>query len=244
MVYSDTSAKDGIIQMIEQTTNLGDASITGNTTRFAYFNNLVNNYYRLAAYLAWKADKNWAFDDTTNTTFSQPTTTLVNDQRDYTIPSTALRIHQVEVMNSSGNYYTLSYMPENDARLHSQKEQEASGIPTSYRLMGNSVKLYPAPDTSVLTATEGLRISLDREVTPFAVTDTTKTPGIALQFQPILYYGPSFEWASTHGLNDIVNMCQKMLGRIPGLLDTIGTFYAERNQDIRPSIKRKGVNYK
>lgn len=226
--------------MIEQTTGLGDAMITGNTVKFAYFNNLVNQWYRIAAYLAWRVDNNWVFDDSNHTTFNQYTATLVNGQRDYATPSNALRIRQVEVKDIAGNYYSLGYMHEDDARLSSLKEQETSSMPTNYRLVGNSVILYPAPNTAQVTATAGIRVSIDREVDPFVVGDTTQEPGLPLQFQPILYYGPSFEYATVNGLKDVSSLCLKMLGDFPGLTQMLGTFMAERNKSIgkrmNPSI--------
>jgi len=244
MVYNDTTNKNGIMQMIEQTTGLGDATITGNTIKKAYFTNLINQWYRIAAYLAWKADKNWSFDDTNHTTFPQFTTTIVDNQRDYSLPSTALRLKQVEVKDISGKYFTLEYMREDDLRLLSEKEQETSAIPTHFRLVGNSAILYPAPDTAQVTATAGLRVTLDREVDAFTVSDTTQEPGLPAQFHPILYYGPSFEYATVNGLKDISSLCLKMLGDFPGLTQMLGTFMAERNQDTFTGIKRKSINYK
>lgn len=243
MQYSNTSTKAGIIQMIEETTGLGDATITNSTQKFAYFNNLVNNWYRIAAFIAWKADKSWSFDDTNHSTFPQFTATLVDDQRDYTLPSTALRIRQVECKDVSGNYYTLRYMREDDPRLLSEKEQEDSQIPTDYRLVGNSVILYPNVDSSLVTTSAGLRVTVDREVDPFTVSDTTQEPGIPAQFHPILYYGPSFEYSAANGIKDVSQMCLRMLGDFPGLTEQLGTFFAERNQNVSRSLKRKSAKY-
>jgi hypothetical protein len=244
MVYSNTSTKAGIIQMIEETTGQGDGAITGSTQKFAYINNLVNNWYRIAAYIAWKADKVWSFDDSNHTTFPQVTTTIVDNQRDYTLPTTALRLRDVEVMNASGDYYTLRYMREDDARLLSEKEQEEAGIPSDYRLVGNVIILYPKPDASLVTTAAGIRITIDREVDPFTVSDTTQEPGLPAQFHPILYYGPSFEYATVNGLKDVSSMCLKMLGDFPGLTSMLGTFFAERNQDVVRSLKRNPIKYR
>lgn len=244
MQYSNTTSKAGIIQMIEQTTGLGDQSITDNSTRKAYFTNLINQWYRISAYLAWKADKNWSFDDTNHTTFPQFTTTLEDNQRDYSLPSSALRLRQVEIKDISGKYYSLSYMHEDDSRLLSEKEQETSSMPTHYRIVSNSTILYPAPDTAQVTATAGLRVTLDREVDPFIVGDTTQEPGLPAQFQPILYYGPAFEYATVNGLKDISSLCLKMLGDFPGLTSQLSTFFSERNQDAFTGIKRKPAKYR
>jgi hypothetical protein len=244
MTFNDTSGKSGILQMCEQTTNLGDAAITGNTVLKAYFTNLINQWYRIAAYFAWKVDKNWTFDDSNITTLPNPTTTLVNGQRDYALPSTALRIRQVEILDTAGNYFTLEFMSEADGRLRNDKEGETAGIPSHYRLFDNSMILYPAPDTSMVTAAAGLRISIDREVDAFTVSDTTQEPGLNAAFQGILYYGPCFEWATTKGAINVANLCQKMLGNFTGLTEMLQDFYGQRNQSIVTAISPVSKSYK
>lgn len=244
MKFSDTTNKDGILQMIEQTTGLGDTTISGDTILKAYFTNLINYWYRLSAFFAWRVDKNWKFDDTNQTTFPMSTTTLVDGQRDYTLPTTALNLRQVEILDNSGKYYTISFIPENDTVLNTQKEQEESSLPSHYRLVGNSLILYPAPLASSVTTTEGLRITTDREVDAFIVSDTTKEPGIPLVLQPILYYGACLEWSSVKGIANVQALCTRMLGNFPGLTEVAGEFYGKRNQDITPAISRQKVSYK
>lgn len=230
--------------MIEQTTNLGDATITGNAARFAYFNVLVNDFYRMAAYMAWKVDKTWVFDDSNHTSFPMSVTNIVNGQNDYILPSTALKIRQVEVLDKSGFFYTLNYISEEDPILMSEKGQEQHGTPTSYRLLANSIILYPTPDTNQLTATNGLRITIDREVDPFTVSDTTQEPGLNAAMQPILYYGPSFVWASINGVIAVAGICERMLGKFPGLMDMLSDYYSNRNEDKIKAIKRSYQKYK
>lgn len=244
MQFNDTTNKSGIIQMIEKTTGMGSAAISGVTAEMAYFTNLVNVYYRIAAFFAWKADKKWTFDDTNYTTFPPATTTIVDNQRDYALPSTALRIKQVEIKGSSGDYYSIPFIHEDSSILQNEKEQEESGTPIGYRLVGQSIILYPAPDTSVITASAGLRVTPDREVDEFTTADTTQEPGLPKQFHPILYYGPSFEWAMVKGLSSIAQLCQKMLGDFPGLTQMLGDHFANRNQDKVNVLARKQVNYK
>jgi hypothetical protein len=244
MVYSNTTNKDGIIQMIEQTTGLGDAGVSGVTAQFAYFNNLINQWYRILAYFAWKSDKNWVFDDSNQTTTNTATTTIVNNQSDYTMPSTSLAIKQVEVMQTNGKYYSLSFLHEESDILKNEKGQEEAGLPIYYRLVGNQVILHPKPSTAQVTATEGLRLTTDREVSAFAVTDTTKEPGIPKQFHPVLYYGPCFEWSSIKNVAPVQALCLKMLGNFPGLIDMYQDFMANRNKDVVVAISPINKRFK
>lgn len=243
MQYSDTTTKGGIIQMIENTTSLGDATITGNTVKFAYFNVLVNDFYRMAAFLAWRNDKTWVFDDINHTTFPQATTDLVNNQRDYALPATALKIRQVEILDSSGQYYSLKFISEEDPVLLTDKEGEQAGIPWGYRLVANSIKLYPVVNTANVTATAGLRITIDREIDSFTVSDTTQEPGLSKAMQPILYYGPSFVWASINSVDAVSKLCERMLGKFPGLTEMLEDYYSQRNEKPRV-IKRAYQTYK
>ena len=243
MQYSNTTSKDGIIQMIENTTSLGDATITGNTVKFAYFNVLVNDFYRMAAFLAWRNDKTWIFDDINHTTFPQATTNLVNNQRDYALPSTALKIRQVEILDTAGQYSSLKYISEEDPILNTDKEGEQAGIPWGYRLVANSVILYPIVNTAQVTPTNGLRITTDREIDPFVVGDTTQEPGLIKAMQPILYYGPSFVWASINGVDAVTKLCERMLGKFPGLAEMLEEYYSQRNEKPRV-IKRAYQTYK
>lgn len=243
MEYSNTTSKAGILQTIEQTLQRADASITSNAVDKAYFTTLINDFYRMAAYLAWKVDKNWVFDDLNQTTFPMATTTLVNNQRDYALPATALKVRQVEVMDTSGKYYALEFMPEESYLLKFEKEQEVAGLPRYYRLVGNSVILYPTVNSADVTTTAGLRLTIDREIDAFVVGDTTQEPGIPKVLQPILYYGPSYIWASGRNLMHIANMCHEMIGKFPGLTDMILDYYGNRNEKVN-RIARPHKSYK
>jgi hypothetical protein len=245
MHFNDVSNKDGIIQMLEQTTGLGDAGISsGGTATMAYFTNLINTWYRIVAYYIWKVDRNWSFDDVDYTTLPSATADLVNGQRDYTLPTTAMKVKQVEIMDISGNYYSLSFMREDDSRLFNQKEQETAGIPTDYRLVGDSVILYPKPDTTMVTATNGIRVTLAREVYEFVVADTTREPGMDKQFHPILYYGPALEWATIKGVPGVQALCTRMLGNFAGMTEMLTDFHGDRNKQVRVFLSPQPKTYK
>ena len=232
------------MQMIEQTTGLGDATVTGDTVLKNYFCNLVNQWYRTMAYYAWKADKGWSFDDTNQTTFPVATTTIVNNQRDYKLATTDLRVRQVEVMQANGKYVTLAYMAEDSGALYTQKEQEPAGMPTHFRLSGISIILYPKPDTTVVTAAAGLRVTTDRNVSAFVTTDTTKVPGFAEQFHPVLYYGPCLEWARIKQNTGVEKACSDMIGDFEGLIPQARAFFGDRNQTIAPILQRTYQSYR
>lgn len=244
MKFNDTEKLDGTIQMIEQTTGLGLGNISGDASLLAYFTVLVNNWLRIAAYYAYESDNRWVYDDRNHGTFPRYKTDLVNGQADYLMPEEVLNIRQVEVLNSSGDYYSLKFISEDDPILNTEKGQEDDSTPVYYRLNGPSIILDPSPDTSLLTATAGLRITVDREVDGFTVADTTQEAGLPEKLQPILYYGASFEYSSINNLNSVKDLCATMLGGFEGLESIIKKYYANRNQDDIPRIQRATQSYK
>jgi hypothetical protein len=243
MVFSSTTNKNGIIQMIEQTTNLGDAQISGVAIKLAYFTNLVNQWAQIVHQYIRQVSKEWQFDDLNQTTLPTATTTLVDDQRDYLVPTTLQRVRGVEVLDSAGNYYSLFLMGKDDPALKNEKWQETSGIPSHYYMLGNSVMLYPAPDTAMVTAAAGLRLSFDRKLDLFTVSDTTQEPGFEETYHSILYYGPSYEWASVQGVQHIAQHCLNMLGGFEGLNALIKKHYSDRNEDDPAIITREHKSY-
>jgi len=230
--------------MLEQTTTLGDGNISGNDQLLAYFNNLINQWLRITAQYAWRTDQDWVHDDSNQTTFPRFKTDIQDEQADYKLPATALDIRQVEVKNSSGDYYTLRFMHENHPLLKNQKGQEEPAQPTRYRLNGRSLILYPKPDAGQLTTSKGLRVTVNREVDAFKVSDTTKEPGIPKVFHPILYYGPGYEYASLKNMDNVANLCIQMLGGFEGLNEILKEHHASRNKDYVQVIKRAYKSYK
>ena len=236
MQFNDTTNKTGIIQMIEKTTNLGDATISGTAAELAYFTNLINLWYQITGQYIWSVNKNWRYDDSNYSDFPMATTTLVDDQRDYVLPTSLRRILQVEILDSNGKYYNLTF--KNPNTLVNEKQQETANKPSSYYLNGRSILLYPKPDTSQLTATEGLRITFERKLDLFTTADTSQEPGFDEEYHSILYYGPSMEWAATNNNTNIYRHCERMIGQFNGLLQLAQNHYKDRNANDRIRLAR------
>jgi hypothetical protein len=243
MQFSDTSNKNGILQMCEKTTGLGDAKITGVATELAYFTNLVNQWLQIGHFYAWTTDKNWDFDDSNYTNFPFATTTIIDDQVDYTLPSDLMSIRSVECLDKAGNYFTLHEMSNDSSVFQTSREQETAGIPTHYRKVGLSLKLYPKPDAAMVTASAGLRIRYGRDMDLFATTDTTQEPGFSKQLHPICYYGPCWEWAMVNNIGNIAQMCERMLGQWPGIREIAERHFSSRDKNDVSKINRLSRTY-
>ncbi len=246
MQFSNTTTKSGLIQMCETKTGKGDAGISGNSTLLAQFTAKLNRAYGLVLSWIFKVDKKWHFDDSNYPDFPISTTNIVENQRDYTLPDKILNIRQVEVMDASGNYYSLSLMSEDDYRLRIKKQQEDAGRPTHYYLLGNSIFIYQKTNSSFVTLTAGLRITFDRYADYFVSTDTTKQPGFVEPYHQILALLASSEYCDDNDMGRKNSIDQEIYGNSikPGVKKLLEDHYVNRNSDDKLQLKRKPRRYK
>ena len=119
----------------------------------------------------------WQFDDANNTdSLSVATTDLVANQPDYSIADAHLRISRFRIKDRQGNWRTLHPV---DRRDESDRQLAKTGEPRVYDKMGRSLLPLPIPDYSIAG---GVELTFERGSNYFAVTDTTKQPGIPTPF--------------------------------------------------------------
>lgn len=191
-VFSDTTNRDGIIELIERDTNTQSA--TSSTyplkVKTSDVNEALSNFFLLAI----KAGGRFQVDDTNQTDQPTITTDLVSSQGDYTFlvdgstPSNQiLDVRTVRIKDSSGTWKTLTQIDREVFDI-SQYEGE-TGVPTQYDLTGDSIILYPTPSYN---STNGLELNVSRTPSYFASTDTTKQAGIPKLFHAYLHLRPSY----------------------------------------------------
>ncbi len=245
MNFSDTTNKDGILQKCELYlfgSNYG--SITGSTVRLAEFTGLSNDAMDNVSDILLNSDNTWQWDDTNNTDFPIATSDLVNGQKDYSFASTFLKIERVEALDSTGSYYPLYPIDTADFKQMNITETEYSttnGLPIHYDKIGNSIFLYPQPDTTQVTATDGLKVRFQRAGSYFATTDTTKEPGFASIFHKLIPLYASLEYASA---NEMVNKVNMLTGKIEKAESRLEKFMGKRQKDSKPVISMKRKNAK
>lgn len=197
------------------------------------FTRSANIWYRNVAYWIWKIQDQWEFDDSTWTTIPIATTTLVANQQYYTLPTTALDVLRVEVMDVNGDYRLLTPIDNTMIKEATSEFFETAGMPQYYDLVGDSVVLYPKPSADSVTTVKGLKIYLQRDVNPFSTTDRTRQPGFYVSFHPVISYGAAYDFAFSNGLPDKANMLLTELGRFQ---NNIETHYAKRQKDFKKKI--------
>lgn len=141
----------------------------------------------------------WAFDDSNQTDFPEATTQLTSGQVDYLLPVDADAIKGVSIKNQGAVWYDLE--PITLEQIQDQGFSEAqfmnvASTPIYYRLLGNSVKIYPAAN---YTQAASLKIWENREILLFTTTDTTKTPGWITAFHEALATYMALQYARING---------------------------------------------
>lgn len=196
--FSDTTNKNGIIQHIEFNCAMGDGAISGNATLLKQITAQINLAMSEVWHIMWANQTGWAYDDSNQTDLPQATTTLVNAQSKYAIPTDALTINRIEVLDVNGFYYKLSPLVEREIGQGIDEFFQTDGIPQYYRLVGRTVELFPAPATGQVTMAAGMKVYFDRTGVAFTSSDTTATPGFSAEYHDLIPIKASIKWLQVH----------------------------------------------
>lgn len=180
MVFSDTTAEDGLIQEVDRICNSSNTtySLKAKTARL---NIALDRFITLALMY----DLDWIFDDVNYTDLPIGTTDIVSGQQDYSFASDVLMVIKVLAKNNAGNWQELV---EVDNKQWASRDiwtlpTGNSGSPSKFAVIGNSILLDSIPNYA---STAGLKVFFKRNASKFISTDTTKSPGIPSVFHPYL----------------------------------------------------------
>jgi hypothetical protein len=191
----------------------------------------LNIAYNDTARLIWTSAGGWQFDDSNATTLPIARTTMVHNQQDYSLPSTAQRIEEVVVKDSNADWHKLKPFDIHDSTIAPEEYLETAGLPLYYDMIGRSVMLYPKPSSAYCTMASGLGIYISRDVTEFAVTASTETPGFAAPFHRILSYAAAIDFEQDQSSRQI------LIAQKDRLEKAMVEFYAKRNVEQTARIK-------
>jgi hypothetical protein len=230
MVFSDTTNKNGIVQFTEALCKLGDTGISADSVLFAQITGYINQAYKKVASAILRVDRNWRWDDTNYTDFSIASITLVNNQRDYTLPasasggnaSTLYKINQVRIKDASGDLNKIEL-------ADTITETTDTGMPTKYRLLNGSIRLEPIPITGSVTMAAGLEITFQRAMDAFTTSDTTQQPGFMDMYHELLAYDASASYLMPINPQLAITYTQIFNER----LKLLQSDYALRNDDVK-----------
>ena len=238
MKYSDTENLNGIIQEEERLTGLGYAGISDSTNNLKEFTSLNNIESSKIWHIIHSATGNWSYDDSNEDDLPIATTNVSDSQATYQIPSDALTIQRIEIKDNSGNWYKLK--PIELKQVQSEGEFfETDGQPIYYRLIGETIKLYPATNYD---STDGLKVFYDREAVAFLTTDTTATPGFASPYHSIIAKGGALAWLKTKAPTS--PKIPLLINDYNLLENKIKQYYSTRFTDKKPRVSRAYSNFK
>src|SRR3990167_3528532 len=202
MVFSDTTAKNGLIQSFEFWTRMPDGTVTG--TFLKQITGRINAAFDMLMprLLSYSDQIRW--DDVNHTDQPIGTTNLVSGQADYKITEDEnsldiLNLIAVRIYDSaSGTEYKplIRMLPDDERALDALSPNPSiTGTPTHFLESGNKSFLYPEPNYS---ATNGIQLFFEREQSYFLSTDTTKEPGIPKPFHELLVLYPALDHNAVH----------------------------------------------
>lgn len=187
MIYTDTTNKNGLLQLCEQLCSIGDGGISGDATLKAMFTNYLNMAQSQAVAAILQVDKNHNYDDYNYTDLPDAPITLVANQQDYTLPVASVGANLSTLVRVKGVYFLLNnirtYLPymRQDEALYS-----VAGEPYSYRLNGKSLFFNIPPNAATVTKYGTFHVEFQRIQDKFTTSDTTQEPGLIEIYHPAL----------------------------------------------------------
>jgi len=237
MVYSDTTNKQGIVQMIYFLCGLDPADTTSYSIEDITRN--VNAWYRTVNTWIWAACGDWNYDDSNYNNQPIAVNNLKANQIDYSLPDNYFNIERVEVLDANGLWRKVEPITKEMIGSRAMDEfMNVPSIPKFYELTANSIKFYPASDSDRDGA---IQLYLARDVSQFLKTDTNKSPGFNVSFHQILAYGAAFDYVLSIGQVDKIKMFKQIINEYE---IKIKEYYAVRNREMRPRLIPRVENYR
>lgn len=193
------------------------------------------------ARLIWESQNGWQYDDSNATTLPLAKTTLVHNQQDYSLPPTSQRLEGVIVKDSNGNWTKLKPIDIHDIDVALPEFMETAGLPVYYNLVGRSIELYPKPSSAYVTTASGLGVYVSRDVTEFAVTAATTSPGFPVAFHRILSYAMALDFVNDPQQRQNLAIQKDRLEK--GLTRFYSKRAVESKQQIKPRSKKTWRQY-
>lgn len=202
----------------------------------------ANNWHDTVTGFAIGADKQFQWDDTNHLKLPEGTTTLTQDQSDYSFltdeqGNSIVTLIGVSRLDSTTNKYTpLIEVDRNE--VDTGRFGTARGTITSYdKIADNIIRLNNLPEATLAL---GLKFYFQRTGSYFVATDTTKAPGVS----PLLHRGyviaAAYDGALTLGLKNLNALANERKEEEAKMV----RYFADRNRDFSGGITFKRINFR
>lgn len=253
MVYNDTTARQGLIQDMEDICGLGATGITSSTALFQQFTRWANKWSKLGATIAINAMDGWDFDDPTWTTYPSGTYTGTTS-RDYVFDSSLklLKIKKVAISYDGMNFANATPLDSTQIKYAKPDINADSQFSTStpvYDPIGNAINIYPKFTAAQVSAGAKVYVEFLREPKEFATTGTdSQVSGIASPFEQIISKGASLDYCQIYKPALAEKLRLEIYGNgstIPGILKEMKTWYNNRHTHTnRIMVADAGIEFK
>lgn len=227
MVFSNTTTRGGIVEMLEDYTSTQSATTSSYplATKTRDINNAFANFMSIAI----KSCGKWQVDDTNQTDYPIVTFDLVSGQDNYAFnldenSNQILELHKVRTKDASGQWFETEQIDRREFDI--SQFQNVTGVPQYHDVTSNGIIYYPTPNYS---STGGGELYVSRTPSYFTSTDTTKKPGIPDMFHEYLAIRPAYFYSLVNGLKQATGLGNEMLR----MEKSIEKYYSERNTDQR-----------
>jgi hypothetical protein len=186
------------------------------------------------------ADGTWQFDDTNYTTTPVGTITLVEGQSSYTFLDTFLDIENVKILDKNGLWHMLDPIDQSQLDMPLEMYLIANSFPRYYDKNGNTLRLYPAPTATVITLTNGLKVSFKRTAQLFQNSDIggSTAPGFASPWHMLLAYKAALPYAMSYKKDRVAMLNAEITRLTAGLTN----HYGQRERDKRKVMTMKRIH--
>lgn len=174
------------------------------------------------------------------------TTNLVEDQSEYVLPLTILRLKRVEVKYPGSTVYVKATLFDDlntDQALGNSELVGASEAHPQFRVGDRSIFLYPAPSATV---SAGLRIETVEDVTDLSTG--TDIPDLPVVLHRLLSAGAAHDYALAKEMTTKKTNLYREIYGTPGIIGSglkyqLESIYSRRENSVKPVIKVRRENY-
>lgn len=188
-----------------------------------------------------ESDGEWQFDDSNLTNLPVGTIDLTASQADYSFNEEFLAIEQVLIKDDDGNFQTLKPIDPREFKIIPVEQYfAATGLPTHYDILGDTIILYPAPVAADVTLTAGLKVRFKRTIDLFTTLDTTQEPGIPSTHHVMIAYMAAIPRCVLYRPRVVVSYERKVESMKVSLME----FYARRLKTQTPTFSTAPIRVK
>ena len=269
MQFYDNTNKRAISQSIDRICDSDDTSYP-RLDKTAEVNDALEEIVGLI--IANHGNSWMEWDDTNQTDLPRGTGTLIEGQESYSFSAEYLRIKRIKVADANGKWLQLRQLDQQmfdksgyryvDGHLHGRGGSRITieqyfgtnddgtpvkGLTQFYDILGDTVRLYPAPAAESITLTGGIKggikIEFFRTATFFtAASDTsadTKEPGLPSPYHKLLVYRGALPYCLKYKKDRVAWLEKQWDEGIKALLKEMG----KRNPDHRPIMTMRRISH-